>query len=138
MRRSLIHAMLALALAAVSLPALADGSREAAIRNAISGQVEAFRRDDAAGAFALASPTIQEMFGSAANFLAMVRQGYPQVYRPRELRFGKLEFFDGRLQQRVLVTGPDGAIVTAVYEMVEIDGRWRINGCVLLKASDEA
>ena len=127
--------ILALLLAA---PALAQDARDTGIQAAITGQVEAFRRDDAAGAFAFASPLIQEKFGSPGNFLGMVQQGFPQVYRPRTFTFGKLQEIDGKLVQRVIIQGPDGAIVTAVYEMVEIDGQWRINGCFLLAAKDEA
>ena len=122
----------------LSVPALAQDPRDAEIQSAISRQVDAFRRDDANGAYAIASPTIQEMFGTAGNFLEMVQRGYPQVYRPRSLTFGKLQEVDGKLLQRVIIQGPDGAIVTAVYEMVQIDGRWRINGCYLLAAKDEA
>jgi hypothetical protein len=119
-------------------PVAAEDARAAAIRSVIGGQVEAFRRDDAAAAFAFASPMIQELFGTPANFMAMVQRGYPQVYRPQTFTFGRLEQVDGRLYQRVLVKGPDGALVTAVYEMVEVGGSWRINGCVLLSAKDEA
>ena len=122
----------------LSVPALAQDPRDADIQSAISRQVDAFRRDDANGAYAIASPTIQEMFGTAGNFLEMVQRGYPQVYRPRSFTFGKLQEVDGKLLQRVIIQGPDGAIVTAVYEMVQIDGRWRINGCYLLAAKDEA
>jgi len=136
MRRIISLALLAIAV--LASPALPQDMRDSGIRDVINRQIEAFRRDDAAAAFAFASPTIQEMFGTAANFLSMVRQGYPKVYRPRELRFGKLEAVDGKLLQRVLVTGPDGTLVTAVYEMIEIDGRWRINGCYLLRAGEEA
>ena len=122
----------------LSVPALAQDPRDAGIQSAISRQVEAFRRDDANGAYAIASPTIQEMFGTAGNFLEMVQRGYPQVYRPLSFTFGKLQEIDGKLLQRVIIQGPDGAIVTAVYEMVQIDGRWRINGCYMLVAKDEA
>lgn len=130
--------LLAVCVLLIASPAHAQDAREAGIRSAITSQVEAFRRDDAATAFALASPMIQGMFQNPAIFLDMVRQGYPQVYRPREFRFGKLETSGGRLLQRVLVTGPDGVLVTAVYEMIELGGKWRINGCVLLRAGDEA
>lgn len=44
-----------------------------AIRQVIEAQIAAFRRDDAEGAFALATPGIRAAFGTAANFLEMVR-----------------------------------------------------------------
>jgi hypothetical protein len=116
--------------------ASAETPREAAIRGVISEQIEAFRRDDAAAAFAIASPMIQQLFGDPVNFMAMVVTGYPQVYRPRSLRFLALSDAGGRLLQKVLIEGPDGALVVAQYEMIEIDGRWRINGCTLVKGDD--
>ena len=130
-----LFAMLA-ALMLLSVPAAAQTPRETEIQDVISAQVEAFRRDDAALAYSFASPDIQELLRDPATFLAMVRRAYPEVYRPQSLRFLRIEESDGRVLQHVLVQGPDGSIVTAVYEMVEIDGRWRINGCTLVKGSD--
>jgi hypothetical protein len=109
-------------------PALAAEPRDGAIQSVITRQIEAFRRDDAGGAFAFASPTIQGIFGDADNFIGMVRRGYPQVYRPRAYSFAGIEDRDGRLYQRVRIEGPDGKAVIALYEMIEIDGQWRING----------
>ena len=53
----------------------------------ISEQIDALRADDFATAFTFASPGIQRMFGSPARFGAMVREGYPMVRRPRDVRF---------------------------------------------------
>ena len=53
----------------------------------ILAQMEAFKRDDGAAAFAFASPGIRSMFGSAERFMHMVRSGYPQVYRPQSIEF---------------------------------------------------
>ena len=105
----------------------------AAIRAVVSGQIEALRHDDAAGAFSRASPGIQAMFGTPGHFLAMVRQGYAPVYRPRSVRFGALSEEDGALTQRVELVGADGDTATALYSMEhEADGSWRIAGCTLL------
>lgn len=114
-------------------PSLAQAVDEGAIRAVISRQLEAMNRGDGAAAFAFASPMIQAMFGDAPTFMRMVERGYPQVYRSRSHRFLKLDTSDGRLVQRVLVESDAGTVV-ARYEMVEIDGAWRINGCVLEKA----
>jgi hypothetical protein len=64
--------------------------------------------------------------------MAMVEKSYPQVYRSRGHRFLKLDSVDGRLIQRVMIESEKGMVV-ARYEMVEIDGTWRINGCALEK-----
>jgi hypothetical protein len=109
------------------------GADGAAIRRVIERQLEAFRQDDGPTAFSFASPGIQAMFGTAENFLDMVIQAYPQVYRPRAVEFRELTVHEGQPAQKVLLTGPDGVTVTALYLMQQQpDGEWRINGCLLL------
>lgn len=104
-----------------------------AIRTVIRSQIEAFQRDDSAAAFALASPSIQARFGSAENFMRMVRDGYQAVYRPRTYRFAELSIVDGTVIQEVALIGPDGLAVLAVYPMVELEnGIWRTDGCTLI------
>jgi hypothetical protein len=120
------------------LPALAASpsqADEAAIHATITRQLDAFRHDDADGAFALAAPTIQGLFGSAGNFLAMVQRGYPPVYRPRSYDFASLTTEDGDIVQMVELIGPDGLAYTARYTMEhEADGSWRISACQLLES----
>jgi hypothetical protein len=132
-----LRLLLVLLLFAAGLGPAGAGERETAIRGVISAQIEAFRADDAGTAFAFASPAIQNLFRTPAAFIAMVRRGYVQVYRPRSFTFLPLETdAEGRLLQPVLVQGPDGDLVRAVYEMVEIEGRWRINGCAIERGED--
>ncbi len=109
----------------------------AEIQHVIGNQLDAFQHDDGARAFGFASPNIQSMFGNATRFMAMVRQGYPPVYRPQSVRFDDLVTMDGRLVQRVTLIGPDGRPVVALYTMEhESDGSWRIDGCALTKSDD--
>ena len=118
--------------------ALEDADRQA-IRSVIEAQLAAFKADDGAAAFGFASPAIQEMFGDPATFLAMVRTSYMPVYRPREVRFERLVLHQGEPVQLVLLVGPDLEVVTAYYVMQkQPDGSWRINGCFLQPATDEA
>jgi len=115
---------------------LSDGDR-AAIRDVIGRQVEAFRRDDGDAAFGLASPGIQQMFGTSGTFMDMVRQGYQPVYRPRAFDFAEIVELNGQPAQKVHVVGPDGRPVDAYYPMTQLpDGTWRIDGC-FLRAPDE-
>lgn len=104
------------------------------IHDVISAQLEAFKRDDAQAAFSLASPDIQEQFGSAENFINLVREQYQPVYRSKSAEFQPIVEMDGveGLVQPVVVTGADNITVLAVY-MVEqqTDGAWRISGCLL-------
>ena len=104
------------------------------IQNIISSQMEAFKRDDGGTAFSFASPSIQTMFGSADIFMEMVKNGYPQVYRPNSAAFIGMESNSGRIMQKVLITGPNGDTVMALYFMEQQpDGTWRIDGVQLVK-----
>lgn len=117
---------------AVALGAHAASAQEQpanpAIQSVITQQLDAFKRDDGPGAFAFASPNIQGLFQSHQRFMAMVARGYRPLYRSAEATFLKLETVNGRLIQKVLVRGAGGRVVVAAYDMIEIDGTWRING----------
>lgn len=108
--------------------------RDPGIEAVISGQMEAFRADDMGLAFSFASPGIQGMFGSAERFGAMVRQGYPMVHRPGELRFLELREEGGRLRQKIMLRDADGALHLLEYSMIEVGGGWQIDGVELLQA----
>ena len=107
-------------------------SDRAAIRDVISGQLEAFRRDDGPTAFGFAAPAIRRHFADVDTFMAMVRNGYEPIYRNSDFAFRDLRQVDDLVIQRVHVVGKDGAEVTAVYVMErQPDGGWRIAGCTL-------
>jgi hypothetical protein len=104
-----------------------------AIQSLITGQIQAFRADDSQGAWAYASPTIQGLFQTPDNFMAMVRNGYQPVYRPRSVTFGELMATPSGPVQKVYLTGPDGKGYVAVYDMQrQADGTWKINGCQIV------
>jgi hypothetical protein len=134
----LLGASAALAQSGGETPSSLPAEDRAAIRSVIEKQIDAFRRDDDAAAFAYASPGIQMQFGDAATFGAMVRRGYQPVYHPRRVQFGGLVEGEGRIVQKVEVIGPDGVPALALYFMErEADGAWRIDGCVLAPAAAE-
>lgn len=110
----------------------ASPATRAAVHAVIARQIEAFRRDDGTAAFALASPHIQALFGSADGFMAMVRHAYQPVYRPESVTFGPIGSDHGHVTQDVDLIGPDGRAARAHYTMErEKDGSWRIDGCAL-------
>lgn len=138
MRRRAVVALLLLG--ATIGPGHAQADLSAADRMAIQGvitrQIDAFRRDDAAAAFAFASPGIQAQFGTPDRFLDMVRRAYPAVHRPRAMEFTGLRLGEGGVVQEVELVGPDGALQLALYS-VERDaaGAWRIAGCALVPSA---
>jgi hypothetical protein len=103
-----------------------------AVREVIEAQLEAFKRDDAARAFSYAAPGIRATFGTPENFMAMVREEYAVVYRPRSVRFDAPMMAGGELVQPVHMTDAEGRAWLALYPMEQqSDGSWRINGCQL-------
>ncbi|MBO04272.1 MAG: DUF4864 domain-containing protein [Chloroflexi bacterium] len=113
-------------------------SDRAAIRTVIEQQLDAFQRDDAKAAFALAAPGIHYTFRTPERFMIVVKRGYKPVYRPRVVEFRDIQEVDGiGPVQSVYFEGMDGDSVIALYPMQrQPDGSWRINGAHLVR-SDE-
>ncbi len=122
----------------MALPAHAAGvskSDTQKIRAVIQAQLAAFAADDAKRAFSYAAPGIQQMFGTPERFLAMVREGYPVVYRPASVGFLAPAGAAGMVIQAVEMADAAGALWVAVYQMQrQRDGRWRIAGCELQRS----
>ena len=74
----------------LALPAAAADGNSAAIRSVIESQIDAFRQDDGAAAYAFAAPAIRQLFPTVDAFMGMVRGQYQPVYRPRSVTFGTL------------------------------------------------
>ena len=127
--------ILLLAVLVVFAPLRPVLAQDAPIRGVIQGQIDAFQADDFARAFSFASPTIQGMFGTPENFGAMVKEGYPMVYRPAEVEMQELREIAGNLWQRVRVIDQAGAGWYLDYMMVETTEGWQINAVQLLKAA---
>jgi hypothetical protein len=112
------------------------GEDAAEIRAVIHRQIDAFRRDDARGAFALVSPGVQEQFGTPERFLETVRAAYRAVYRPASVSFLELIVMSGEVVQQVQVTDGAGSVWVAYYAMQrQKDGSWRTHGCHLVQPS---
>jgi hypothetical protein len=127
--------VVAVAMALWANGALADDlTPNPAIEGTIASQIEAFRADDFAQAFTFASPNIRQMFGTSDNFGRMVRQGYPMVWRPGQLKFLELRNEQGLLWQKVMVQDQDGIFFVLDYQMIETPDGWRINGVYLVQA----
>jgi hypothetical protein len=132
--------LIAVALAALAVvPALAGSTvspaDQTAMQALITSQIDAFRHDNGAAAYADAAPSIHDLFPTVDAFMAMVRNGYQPVYRPQSVIFGDTMPGDTGPLQKVYVTGPDGKDYVAVYSFErQPDGSWKISGCSLLPA----
>lgn len=122
--------------ASAALPAAEVVPSDAlAIRAVITEQLDAFQRDDAPRALALATTSIRAQFVTPERFINMVRTSYPVVYRPKSVLFEKPVVVEGEVIQPVRMTDAEGRAWVALYPMQrQADGAWRINGCQLARA----
>jgi len=111
------------------------GDDSSAAQTVIRAQEQAFARDDGATAYAQAAPEIHAIFPNAEIFMAMVREGYPPVYRHKSFEFGASQIENGAIAQRVHIVDAAGEAWEALYTLqVQPDGSLKITGCSLLKA----
>ncbi|MGB8316079.1 MAG: DUF4864 domain-containing protein [Aestuariivirga sp.] len=108
---------------------------KAEFQRIITAQISAFRTDDGPAAYDFAAPVVRNIFTTPEIFMSMVKQGYPQVYRPQSFSFTETLMDPmGMPAQKMLVVGPDGKSYMALYSMEkQPDGTWRIAGCTLLE-----
>ena len=64
----------------------------------------------------------------------MVRNGYPMVWRPAEVRYLELREIAGDLWQMVQVTDAEGNVHLLDYQMIAGRDGWKINAVQLLQA----
>jgi ketosteroid isomerase-like protein len=106
---------------------------ERQIRFVVEQQLEAFQADDGVTAFSLATPEIQAKCGGVERFMAMVRQGYEPVYRPRSVIFEGVTRLEAFPAQQLMVMTDKGELVRALYVMQrQRNGEWKIAACYLL------
>ena len=110
-----------------------------AVRQVVQAQLDALAAGDAERAFSYAAAAIQAQFGGAANFMAMVRSGYPMVVRPDAVTFFQAQAADAAdgatliVQQNVQLRDRDGRLWMATYLLEwQAGAGWRIGGCVVV------
>ena len=129
--RAVMRTIEAVALAAALWTATASAEELTAARSRaiVEQQFDAFARDDAEGAYALAAPTIKQMFGDADHFLAMVRKDYGPVYRHRSVDFGEFAEHGDEASLAATLVDNDNVEWTALYSFrKEANGDWLISG----------
>ncbi len=97
----------------------------------INGQINAFYAEDAETAYSFASPGIRSIYRTSAQFLKMVREKYPALYKSGNYAFGRSKLVGGGelVLQEVLISADHGKDWTAIYEMrLMDDGLYKVNG----------
>ena len=137
----MIKAIGAVALSASLWVSTAPAQESTAARSQaiIERQFDAFARDDAEAAYALADPTIKQMFVDPDHFLAMVRDRYAPVYRHRSVEFGDFAELGDEASLTATLVDNDNVVWTALYSLRRAaNGDWLISGCVLVKSEASA
>ncbi len=117
----------------------AEDLTAASSRAIVERQFDAFEHDDAQAAYALAAPTIKDMFSDADHFMAMVRDHYAPVYRHRSADFGAFKQSGDEASLEATLVDTDNIVWTALYSFRRVsNGDWLISGCVLVKAEASA
>jgi hypothetical protein len=111
-----------------------DDANQVMIKEMITSQLEAFKRDDANAAYKHAAPMIQQSFPSVDGFMEMVKRSYQPVYRPRSYDFAELKETKLGLTQTVRIIDSMGEAYNALYRVEkQPDGSWKISGVWLFK-----
>jgi hypothetical protein len=119
--------------------ASAEDLTAASLRAIVERQFDAFQRDDGQAAYALAAPTIKDMFSDADHFMAMVRDHYAPVYRHRSADFGAFKESGDEASLEATLVDNDNVVWTALYSFRRVsNGDWLISGCILAKAEASA
>jgi hypothetical protein len=126
-------------LAAVRLGAQGDeGFRLAprpvrdAVRATAEGQLAAFRAGDFGRAYGFAARGLRRQFREEV-FAEMIRRGYPALLGHRRADLGVVrDNREGRARVEVTLTDRDGRTGRLLYQLVEEDAGWRVEGVVTL------
>jgi len=119
--------------------ASAEDLTAAGSRAIVERQFDAFQRDDGQAAYALAAPTIKDVFSDADHFIAMVRDHYAPVYRHRSADFGAFKESGDEASLEATLVDNDNVVWTALYSFRRApNGDWLISGCILAKAEASA
>lgn len=111
-------------------------AQSAEITGTIDAQIEAFLDNDIDRALSYASPGVRRVFETPENFGAMVRGGFPMVWRPDEVQYLELRDIAGNLWQKVRIIDAAGQVHVLDYQMMNLEGGWKINAVQILKVPE--
>ncbi len=117
----------------IMLSTASVSSSETEYQKVIRSQIEAFSNDDMEAAFEFASPSIKIIFGNYIRFGSMVRQGYPMVFRQKNLTFKETKSKNSVAFQNVLIEDLSGDLHLLRYRLILLKGSWKIAGVEFLR-----
>ena len=106
-------------------------------QDVITHQIQAFRDQDAPGAFSDAGLMFHAAFPSPeAFFVAIITSGYSPIMESTSHSFGEFRRTDDQgVVQVVRLVGKSQELYEAWYQLREEEGAWRVQGVVLQKAA---
>ena len=117
----------------IMLSTASVSSNETEYQKVIRSQIEAFSNDDMEAAFEFASPSIKSIFGNYIRFGSMARQGYPMVFRQKNLTFKETKSKNSVAFQNVLIEDLSGDLHLLRYRLILLKGIWKIAGVEFLR-----
>ncbi|WP_029040687.1 DUF4864 domain-containing protein [Cucumibacter marinus] len=106
-----------------------DPATEAPWQASITGQIEAFRAGDGAGALSFAGAGFRAAFDDPAVFVNALSGGYSPIINSRTHSFGDFRIVgEGVALQEVNIVGPDLKNFEALYQMRLEEEGWRVWG----------
>jgi hypothetical protein len=137
--RSIAGGVLVASLLSCGYVARADErSAVADAQQVIKRQIDAIARGDAGVAYTLNAPDTRIRFTDAAQFLDMVRDGYKPVVSHRRVEYGGTMMEGDQLAQKLTIVDNANGVWSAFYRLArQPDGHWLIEGCLLIKSSEQ-
>lgn len=105
-----------------------DSGTKAALQSVVTRQLEALGRGDGAAAEEFAAPGIRSQFPDPSKFLAMVKDHYGALIRPKSKTFTGVENSPHGPLQKVTLVAADGRVWRAIYAFEKVGDDWRIIG----------
>jgi hypothetical protein len=144
--RAVLRPVIAIVLMVLALsPAVAQDETapvevETPWQETITGQIQAFRDQDAPVAFSYAGASFQAAFPSAeAFFTAIVTSGYAPIMQSVSHSFGGYRLIGPvGVVQEVRFVGEDQELYGAIYQLTEEDAGWRVQGVQLFRQAGVA
>jgi hypothetical protein len=107
-----------------------------AFRKLIQTQIDAFRRDDFAAAYAVTAPSMKALYPTLQAYTQVIRGRYAPLIKPRTVVFGTVSRTSQGPVQRVFITAPDGRAYVANFSLQrQPDNTWLIGGHTVTRDS---
>ncbi len=102
------------------------------IRGSVRNQIQAMSARDAAGAYALLTPIIQDFYKNSKGFLQALTTQLKPLSNAKSFSFAEVVREDTDALQSVTITDDQGREWNAQFRLQrQSDGRWAIAGCLV-------